>query len=162
MALLQRYPAWFVTIAADPVSGIPGSFRFCPSIAEAKEWLERQFPIEQRHRELIARPRMLHGPSTPRPLTGAATHDELCAKFGIPDIPAGWDAVDVTIFHHRLGAGFRAYVDKLLAEQGDKPASRGLFGAVVDKARAAREARAKTVTDDELVAYYGRKSTDAA
>ncbi|MTW19382.1 hypothetical protein GJ689_24640 [Rhodoplanes serenus] len=150
--LLERYPAWFMEVAADMVNGIPGHFERCPPIAAARAWLEKAFEAEQRHRELAARPRLLGGPPQPRPVTGAATRSGLCERYGISAIPHGWDALDVARAAAVHGSGFRDHIERIVADQAGQPAPQTMFTSVVERLRP------KVMTDEQLVDHYGRRS----
>lgn len=144
--LMAAYSTPTVERVPNAVRGIPARFKFFPRIAEIKEAMDEWEAEEQRHRESIqryARPALADLRDDPPPVH-RATPKALCARFGIRDIPPGWDAVDVTRQAHKHGAGFPAFVDKLLSEhqhRGETAAAK-----VVDAARQAMED----------LAHYGR------
>ncbi|CAL8981851.1 hypothetical protein RHODGE_RHODGE_03998 [Rhodoplanes serenus] len=150
--LLERYPAWFMEVAADMVNGIPGHFERCPPIAAARGWLEKAFEAEQRYRERAMRPRLLNGPpQSLRPVSGAATRSGLCERYGISAVPHGWDALDVARAAAVHGDGFREHVERIVADQSGRPAPQTMFTSAVERVRP------KVMTGEQLVEHYGRQ-----
>jgi hypothetical protein len=141
--LIENYPDWLIARIASPVNGLPAKFKFCPLIAEIKEACEEWMVEKGREEDLKRRfstPKLAnYRPRENR--KGDALVGSLCARFGIPAIPPGWDAVTVTQQAHLHGADFPRVVQRLLANGAgvDRPLSPAQM--VVEKARIAMERR---------------------
>ena len=85
---------------------------------------------------LIRRQHRAPAPPVPK---APSFKQRLCAEHGIRDIPAIWDAVDVTREAAKHGANLPGVVDAMLKAQGDPPASASQ--ALLEKAQRARAAR---------------------
>ena len=79
--LFCAYPPQVVEGLLSPISGIPGKFKFMPTIAEIKEILDARTPDQSYARMVAAqlrdRQQQIAGPVYPKP-----TYDELKAKHG--------------------------------------------------------------------------------
>jgi hypothetical protein len=118
--LLAEYQDWLIEEFAHPTRGIVSNHKFYPDIAEMKEWLEqkaserwRRNDIRKRYGAPLNQRAQIEGPPA---LKRKSMRQELCEKYDIPDIPKGWDAIDVVRNHHRWGAEFRSKVQELLKD----------------------------------------------
>jgi hypothetical protein len=141
--LLENYPDWIIARIASPVNGVPTKFKFCPLIAEIKETCE-EWMIEEGRAQDLKRRFSTSKLADYRPREnrkGDALVGSLCARFGIPAIPLGWDAITVTQQAHLHGADFPRVVQKLLDSGvgADRPLSPAQM--VVEKARIAMQRR---------------------
>jgi hypothetical protein len=148
--LIENYPDWLIARIASPVNGLPAKFKFCPLIAEIKEACEEWMVEKGREEDLKRRfstPKLAnYRPRENR--KGDALVGSLCARFGIPAIPPGWDAITVTQQAHLHGSDFPRVVQKLLANGVgiDRPMSPAQM--VVEKTRIAMERRLGEQNDD--------------
>lgn len=115
----------------------------CSRILEAVEGVEAD---DQRHADVLARystKRLTSDSHAMPPVQNHATRSALCGRFGLKDIPTGWDAITVTQLAAVHGANFPAVVDGVLAEQAKSggSGSKSAFGRVVEQAKQAMEAR---------------------
>ena len=146
-AVLAQYAPHVVHSVCDPRTGLPSESNFLPTVKEVRDACElihqreaRAYEREDRERVQLEERRRLDavcGAQAP-PEVAAATRSALCARFGIMDIPRGYDAVDITRLAHRHGAGLQAEIDRITALGQGAP---GLFERVVENAKAARNAR---------------------
>lgn len=99
------------TDAKNPLS-IQRTCKFAPNLAEATACCDAIFAEMQRSAELRKRyGAPLRDQSLPPRVLGAATRSALCERYGLRDIPLGWDAVDVARAAGRHGAGLQAAID---------------------------------------------------
>lgn len=127
-AVLEDYPITIVDQVTHPKTGIQRTCKFPPSIAEVVEACEAAMRPERERQEAVRKAerqaaqdraqieecRAFYAGRPTLP-TGAATHSELCRRYGVRDIPSGLDAVDVAKLAHKHGAGLQAYFDGLNA-----------------------------------------------
>jgi hypothetical protein len=78
--LLSGYPEFVVARALDVRLGWPAKFKFCPSIAEMREWLEAEMRPHRYAREWEAGAREQLLPAPPAP--PKPTMPELKARYG--------------------------------------------------------------------------------
>lgn len=141
IASLSDYPAHVVSAVVDPRTGLPSKLKFLPTIAEIKSACEDEYRSERYAREWEGRAesmRALPPPDhTPRP-KNSATRTALCERYGLKQLPPGWDAVDVAKAAATHGADLPRVVAELLASRAK---GRTVFSDVVDgAAKAMKEA----------------------
>lgn len=138
--LLAGYPQAVIDRAVSVRGGLPSRSEFCPSLAEVAAFCNDVEEQERQHEELLARwerpalpPPAFDLPSRPR---NEATRSALCERYGIRDVPPGWDAVDVVRAAAKYGDRLPAVVDEMLASGAG--AGPSIFQRIVEKSQAAK------------------------
>lgn len=145
VAMLAEYQEWLIEMVADPVRGVAATHKFFPNLAELKAWLEGQAEREQQHRKLMTKfrtkdPLLLEGPDVP-PVKNYATRSGLKALYAIPDVPPGWDAVDVAHAWARYGSEFHLEIQKAIETGKKAPPAPSVWTRVMEGARKAMQER---------------------
>lgn len=111
-AVFEGYPESVIDHVTSPRTGLQRTCKFPPSVAEVVEACEReaaeQFRSRQRQQQFAGRV------AVPTPPRGPSMAQRLCAKYRIPGIPAGWDAVEVTKQAAKHVADFPRVVAEML------------------------------------------------
>ena len=161
VVVLAAYPDDVMQRAVHPLIGLPGKLKFVPTIAELKAECDtiraddlRKAEIAKRYgapvspgQHRIAAP--WHKPS------GAATTSGLCERFGLTSLPAGWDAIDVTVAAARYGADLPRVVDEMNRTMQPQSHQKSAFDAVADMARRAKQIRAEYEREGIEPVYIG-------
>lgn len=141
--LLCNYSIPTIQRATNPVHGLPGKFKFLPSIAEIREFLEMW---EREECERVERAKRWKVPALPPSIAqfsapkATATYSGLCELYGINAVPPGWDAIDVCRAFAVHGSRFQEFIDEAIKNRAIPP-RRSVFQKVVDDARVAMERR---------------------
>lgn len=112
-AVFEGYSEGVIEHVTSPRTGLQRTCKFPPSVAEVVEACEREAAEQFRAK---ARQERFGGGSPPMAALprGPSMAQRLCAKFGIPGIPHGWDAVEVTKQAARHGSNFPQVVAEML------------------------------------------------
>jgi hypothetical protein len=120
VGLLRHYPnsGWLM----DPFDGVQAKFARCPTIADLKKFLdERQYQAATTQRLTstwgVESRQIAEEWQDYRGNADNATTSALCRRFGLPAIPVGWDAVEVTRLAAKHGAAFPQFVERVLAAE---------------------------------------------
>jgi hypothetical protein len=143
VAILAHYPPEVIAVVVDPVRGLPSKLKFMPTIADIKEACESEAKEQWEREDRRARWRRaaINGPKVP-PQRVTATTSALCERYGLDEIPAGWDAVDVVKAHGRYGDRLNEQIKKGLTTSGLVPKSGNPFAAAAQAAGDRMEDRA--------------------
>lgn len=133
--LLTCYPQSIAERSVSGVKGLPALFEWMPTIAKIRETFEGWAEEGRRHAELMERYKRPVLPAIEGPPI-KSMRDRLCERYGLRDIPTGWDAVDVVKASAKYGARLPEIVENMLRGPGvaeaNTPAAR-----VVEHARQA-------------------------
>jgi hypothetical protein len=157
--LLSHYEQHIIYQAQSATRGLAARFKFCPSLAEIKEALDFWVDEEARHRGRVAVGARKPAPSVSpkeRAASGAASVSSLKARFGLKEIPPGWDAIDLTKMAHKYGARLPEIIDQFIGGKKDA----GLPRDLADMPRAA--APLNEVVEKMRKIMQEREAKDAA
>jgi hypothetical protein len=157
--LLSHYEQHIIYQAQSATKGLAARFKFCPSLAEIKDALDFWVDEEAQQRRRLAVGARKPEPSVPpkeRAASGAASVASLKARFGLKEIPQGWDAVDVTKMAAKYGKRLPEIIDQFLAGKKDA----GLPRDLADMPRAA--APLSAVVENMRKIMQEREAKDAA
>jgi hypothetical protein len=161
VVVLAAYPDDVMQRAVHPLTGLPGKLKFVPTIAELKVECDAIMAEGQRRAEMAKRYGARVDPQQKRIAaawhkpTGPATVSGLCDRFGLTSLPAGWDAIDVTVAAARHGADLPRVVDEMNRTMQPQSHQKGAFDAVADMARRAKQIRAEYEREGLEPVYIG-------
>jgi hypothetical protein len=146
--LLAEYNDEIIAQFAHPTKGIAADCKFFPNLAEMKEWLEKQAEDAWQYQRRMAPYRVtradldqIAGPVEPPKRQLGSLRSELLELYQIPDIPRGWDAVDLAHAKGRYRENFHDEIAKALDANLAPPRKPSLYDGMIAKAKAAMETR---------------------
>ncbi len=134
VAVLSDYPLSVINEVIDPRNGLPSKVNFLPTIAEIKEECSTRYHrlVKETDSPKAAFRFLPPPPENFRAAKHPATRSGLCAQFGLDDIPAGWDAVEVTKMAARYGKDLPRIVSEAIQGQNVSATPKSVFGQIVE------------------------------
>jgi len=117
----MAYDRATVEAMLSPISGIPASCKYLPSIAEIKEWLEDHAPRRPAlpdYTHMLEERKRLDAILPSGPKNAPTFRQQLCETFKIRDVPPGFDTcalVQLRAQYGRNAQGFHDHIERLLA-----------------------------------------------